>query len=52
MVAFNFAELAAFNGLTTGTFNVGVMMFTETGGADAGNDGGYVRAAIRPMTAR
>lgn len=30
-------------------FNVGLMMFTETGGGNSGNDGGYVRAAIRPL---
>jgi type IV pilus assembly protein PilY1 len=35
----------------TAKFNVGVMMFTETGGGNSGNPGGYVRAAIRPMTA-
>ncbi|MEH6637498.1 MAG: hypothetical protein V7700_18415, partial [Halioglobus sp.] len=32
------------------TVNVGIMMFTETGGDDSGPDGGYMRAAIRPMT--
>jgi type IV pilus assembly protein PilY1 len=31
-------------------FRVGLMMFTETGGADNNVDGGYVRAAIRDMT--
>ncbi|HKK23236.1 MAG TPA: hypothetical protein VJ947_06075, partial [Pseudohaliea sp.] len=30
--------------------NVGFMMFTETGGGDSNTAGGYVRAAIRPMT--
>ncbi len=50
-VAEKAALVNTFNGLTTNTFNVGVMMFTETSGADSGNDGGYVRAAIRPMTA-
>ena len=29
--------------------NVGFMMFTETGGDNSNVDGGYVRAAIRPM---
>lgn len=32
-------------------FNVGLMMFTETGGANKGPDGGYVRYAVRQMTA-
>lgn len=32
-------------------FRVGLMMFTESGGQNKGNDGGYVRAAIRPFTA-
>jgi type IV pilus assembly protein PilY1 len=32
-------------------FNVGLMMFNETGGGDSGNNGAYVRAAIRPMNA-
>jgi type IV pilus assembly protein PilY1 len=32
-------------------FRVGLMMFTETGGGDSGNDGAYVRAALRPLTA-
>ena len=30
-------------------FRVGLMMFTESGGANKGEDGGYVRAAIRDM---
>jgi type IV pilus assembly protein PilY1 len=29
--------------------NIGVMMFTETGGADNNVSGAYVRAAVRPM---
>lgn len=33
----------------TAKFNVGIMMFTETGGGNSGDDGGYVRAAIRAM---
>lgn len=41
---------SVFNGLPVGKFNVGIMMFTETGSGDKGNDGGYVRAAIRLMT--
>ena len=43
------ALASVFNGLTTDRFNVGLMMFTETGGGNSGNDGGYVRAAIRPL---
>jgi type IV pilus assembly protein PilY1 len=34
----------------TDEFNVGVMMYTETGAGNNGPDGGYVRAAVRPMT--
>jgi type IV pilus assembly protein PilY1 len=32
-------------------FNVGLMMYTETGSGNGGPDGAYVRAAVRPMTA-
>jgi type IV pilus assembly protein PilY1 len=32
-------------------FNVGLMMYTETGAGNNGPDGGYVRSAVRPMTA-
>ena len=35
----------------TAKFNIGVMFAAETGGADNNIAGGYVRAAIRPMTA-
>ena len=49
-------EMAAlrsvFNGLTVDKFNVGLMMFSESGGGNtgnSGNDGGYVRAAMRLM---
>ncbi|MBF0379912.1 MAG: hypothetical protein HQL69_02785 [Magnetococcales bacterium] len=31
-------------------FNVGLMLFPETGGGNIGNDGGYVRYGIRQMT--
>ena len=31
-------------------FNVGIMLGTETGGANGAPQGGYLRAAIRPMT--
>jgi type IV pilus assembly protein PilY1 len=41
------ALVSVINGLTAGKFRVGLMMFTETGGSDKGNDGAYVRAAIR-----
>lgn len=37
-------------GLPADKFRVGLMMFTETGGGDSGNDGSYVRGAIRPLT--
>lgn len=32
-------------------YRVGLMMFTETGGGNSGNDGAYVRAAIRQLSA-
>ena len=32
-------------------FNVGLMMYTETGAGNGGADGAYVRAAVRQMTA-
>ncbi|MDH4378042.1 MAG: PilC/PilY family type IV pilus protein [Ramlibacter sp.] len=35
--------------LPSNQFNVGLMMFTETGSGNTGADGGYVRAAIRPL---
>lgn len=35
--------------LPSNKFNVGLMMFTETGGDNSNVDGGYVRAAIRPL---
>ncbi|MDP3620128.1 MAG: PilC/PilY family type IV pilus protein [Ramlibacter sp.] len=44
------ALVSVFNSLPANKFNVGLMMFTETGGGNSGNDGAYVRAAIRPMT--
>ena len=43
------ALAATLNGLTADKFRVGLMMFTETGGGNSGNDGGYIRAAIRLM---
>lgn len=48
------ALVTLFNSLPTnadGTakFNVGIMMFTESGGGNSNVDGGYVRAAVRAM---
>ena len=31
-------------------FNIGLMLFSETGGGNGNPSGGYVRSAIRPMT--
>lgn len=46
-------EMAALSsvvaGLPADKFRVGLMTFTETGGGNSGNAGGYVRAAIRLM---
>ena len=46
-------EMAALSsvvsGLPTDKFRVGLMTFTETGSGNGGNDGAYVRAAIRMM---
>jgi type IV pilus assembly protein PilY1 len=53
-------EIAALSGVFAGlpvnadgsaNFNIGVMFFSETGNPNSGPDGGYIRAAIRPMTA-
>jgi type IV pilus assembly protein PilY1 len=41
----------AVNADNSAKFNVGLMLFTETGGSNNNVDGGYVRAAIRGMTA-
>lgn len=47
-------EMAALSSVVSGLdedkFRVGLMMFTETGGGNSGNDGAYVRAAVRLMT--
>lgn len=43
------ALVSLFNSLQADTFNVGLMMFTETGGANGTIDGGYVRYAVRQM---
>jgi type IV pilus assembly protein PilY1 len=40
---------AVWQGLPEGEINVGMMMFTETGGDDNNIGGGYMRAAIRPV---
>lgn len=48
-------EMAAlktvFDALPLSKFRIGVMMFTETGSGNSGNDGAYVRAAVRLMDA-
>lgn len=46
-------EMAALSSVVSGLpadkFRVGLMMFTETGGGNSGNAGGYVRGAVRLM---
>lgn len=42
---------SAVNGISTGRIKLGLMMFTETGSGNTGDDGGYVRAAIRTLSA-
>lgn len=47
------AELTALSTVVSALktqFNLGVMMFTETGGSNSNTDGGYVRFAIQGMT--
>lgn len=41
------ALVSTVNALPANRFRVGLMMFTETGGGDSGDDGGYVRSAVR-----
>lgn len=41
------ALVATVNALPDSKFRVGLMMFTETGGENSGDDGAYVRSAIR-----
>ena len=48
-VALKSALVSAVNGLND-SFNVGLMMFTETGTGNSNPDGGYVKFAIRQMT--
>ncbi len=43
------ALTSVFAGLSD-TFNVGLMLYTETGSGNGGPDGAYVRAAVRQMT--
>ncbi len=38
------------NALTPDYFRVGLMLFTESGGGNAGPDGGYLRAGIRTLS--
>ncbi len=49
------ALVSTFNNLAinadgSAKFNVGVMFSSETGSGNSGNDGGYVRAAVRAMS--
>lgn len=41
------ALVSVINGLQANKFRVGLMMFTESGNGNKGDDGAYVRAAIR-----
>jgi type IV pilus assembly protein PilY1 len=41
------ALAATFEGLGSGKFKVGVMMFSETGGGNSNIDGAYLRAGVR-----
>ncbi|MBB1519529.1 pilus assembly protein [Aquipseudomonas guryensis] len=43
------ALASVISGMPVNTFRVGLLMFTETGSGNSGNDGAYVRAAIRTM---
>lgn len=43
------ALVSVFNALPENKFRVGLMMFTETGSGNTGNDGAYVRGAVRLM---
>ena len=43
------ALVSAFEDLPDDQINIGLMMYTETGGGNKGPDGGYVRAAVRNM---
>lgn len=48
-VAEKAALVSTVQGLKNDIFNVGLMMFTESGGANKGPDGGYMRYAVRQM---
>ncbi len=50
-VAEKAALVSVFNGMPANKFRVGLMMFPESGNGNAGNDGAYVRAAARMITA-
>jgi type IV pilus assembly protein PilY1 len=41
------ALVSTVNALPANRFRVGLMMFTETGGGNSGNAGGYLRSAVR-----
>lgn len=43
------ALVTAVNAIGNGKVRLGLMMFTETGSGNTGQDGGYVRAAIRSL---
>lgn len=45
------ALVSTFNALPTSKFRLGLMLFTESGGANSNVEGGYVRAAIRTLDA-
>ncbi|MBV7430252.1 MULTISPECIES: pilus assembly protein [unclassified Acidovorax] len=45
------AMVSTINALPAGKFRVGLMLFTETGNPNNNVDGGYLRAAIRPLDA-
>lgn len=44
------ALVDAFSGLDPDKYNVGLMMFTETGTGNSNADGAYVRAAVRKLS--
>jgi type IV pilus assembly protein PilY1 len=44
------ALVSVFNGMPLNKFRIGLMMFTESGGGNTGEDGAYVRLAARAMT--
>ena len=45
------ALISSVNALPRDQFRVGLMLFTETGSGNSGNDGAYVRSAIRLLDA-